>query len=138
MSAPITVSTRVKATVEKAWLYFTDSAHIVKWYHASDDWHAPYAENDLKTGGSFKTTMAAKDGSASFDFGGLYQDVILNEYIAFTLGDGRKVEVRFREIEPGVVEVTETFDPESTHSAEMQEKGWQAILDSFKRYVEKH
>ncbi len=133
---PIVVSTQVKSTPEKAWEAFTDAAHIVKWYHASEDWHAPYAENDLKVGGSFKTTMSARDGSASFDFGGVYQDVIPGEYIAFTLGDGRKVEITFKEVEPGVVEVTEKFDPEQENSLELQKNGWQAILDSFKRYVE--
>ncbi len=30
----------------------------------------------------------------------------------------------------------EEFDAETENSVELQRKGWQAILDSFKRYVE--
>ena len=53
MSAPITISTRVKASPETAWDSFTETEHITQWCQASDDWHAPYAENDLKPGGNF-------------------------------------------------------------------------------------
>jgi uncharacterized protein YndB with AHSA1/START domain len=55
----ITVETAVKAPVEKVWNYWTEPKHITKWYYASDDWHAPYAENDLKVNGKFRTKMAA-------------------------------------------------------------------------------
>lgn len=49
----------------------------------------PAAENDPRAGGRFKTTMAAKDGSASFDFAGVYTNVIehrLLEYEWMTAG----------------------------------------------------
>ncbi len=35
-----------------------------------------------------------------------------------------------------ITEVIETFDPESINSTELQQSGWQAILDNFKRYAE--
>ena len=78
MEAPtkITVENVVKAPVEIVWEYWTNPEHITKWAFASDDWHAPHAENDLRTGGKFSTTMAAKDGSFSFDFGGVYTNVV--------------------------------------------------------------
>ena len=79
--------------------------------------------------------MEAKDGSAGFDFGGTYDDVQENELVSYTMGDGRHVEVRFNEEgENTVVEVT--FDPENENTPELQRQGWQAILDSFKNYVE--
>ena len=68
----ITVETTINAPVEKVWEFFTHPAYITKWYNASDDWHAPYAVNDLREGGKFKTTMASKDGKMSFDFEGEY------------------------------------------------------------------
>ncbi len=80
----ITVETTVKATPEKVWEIFTDPKHIVNWCNASDDWHAPHAENDLRVGGHFKTTMAAKDGSFSFDFEGDYTNVKQFEIIEYT------------------------------------------------------
>ena len=67
-NTPITVRTEVKAPIAKVWECWTDPAHITKWCFASDDWHAPRAENDLRTGGKFLTRMEAKDGSAGFDF----------------------------------------------------------------------
>lgn len=58
-----------------------------------------------------------------------------HEEIAYTLGDGRKVEITF--IGQGTeTKVIETFDAESTHPVEYQQAGWQAILDNFKTYTE--
>lgn len=131
----ITVQAQVNAPVNKVWQYWNEPQHITKWCQASDDWHAPNAENDLSVGGSFKTTMAAKDGSFSFDFGGTYDAVEQNKLIEYTMGDGRKVLIIFSE-EGDSTNVVETFDPEQTHSLEMQQQGWQAILNSFKNYVE--
>ncbi|TSJ40786.1 polyketide cyclase [Mucilaginibacter corticis] len=131
----ITVEATINAPVEKVWKLWNGPEHITKWCQASDDWHAPHAENDLKTGGSFKTTMAAKDGSFSFDFGGVYTDVKENTLIAYKMEDGRTVSVSF--IPKGdTTEVIETFDPESINPLEMQRGGWQAILNNFKKYAE--
>jgi len=91
----ITVETVVNAPVEKVWTIWSDPKHITKWCNASDDWHAPFAENDLQTGGKFKTTMAAKDGSFSFDFEGTYDNVQKNKLIEYTLADRRKVKIIF-------------------------------------------
>lgn len=131
----ITVETSLNAPVEKVWKYWTEPDHITKWYQASDDWHAPFAENDLKVDGKFRTTMAAKDGSMSFDFWGTYTHVVPLKQIAFTLGDGRKVQVDF-DAEGSKTKVTETFDPEASNPIEMQKAGWQAILESFRKYTE--
>jgi uncharacterized protein YndB with AHSA1/START domain len=131
----ITVEALVKAPVEKVWKYWNEPEHIKRWAFASDDWHAPYSENDVRTDGKFKTTMAAKDGSFSFDFEGVYTNVQPNKLIEYTMGDGRKVKIIFTET-GNETKVTETFDPESTHSIEMQRGGWQAILDNFKKHTE--
>ncbi len=133
--APITVETTVNAPIGKVWESFTEPRHITQWCQASEDWHAPYADNDLRAGGQFKTTMAAKDGSFSFDFGGTYSEVKDQQRLAYQMSDQRKVEVDFVPVDGGV-KVTETFDPEETNPVEMQKGGWQAILDSFKKYTE--
>lgn len=131
----ITVQAAIQAPVEKVWTYWTEPHHITKWNQATDEWHAPRAENNLRVGGTFVTRMEAKDGSMGFDFGGTYDEVKQHEYIAYTLGDGRKVEITF--IDQGnETKVVETFDAESTHPVEFQQAGWQAILDNFKKYTE--
>lgn len=131
----ITVQATVNAPVEKVWEYWNTPEHITQWCHASDDWHAPNATNDLRPGGRFSTTMAAKDGSFSFDFGGEYTVVDLYKTIGYTMGDGRTVLVQF-DGAGDTTTVTETFDPENIHSLEMQQQGWQAILDNFKKHAE--
>jgi uncharacterized protein YndB with AHSA1/START domain len=131
----ITVESTVKAPVEKVWKYWNEPEHIKKWAFASDDWHAPYSENDVRTNGKFKTTMAAKDGSFSFDFEGEYTNVQPNKLIEYVMGDGRKVKVSFAS-KGNETKVTETFDAEETHSIEQQRSGWQAILDNFVKHTE--
>jgi uncharacterized protein YndB with AHSA1/START domain len=134
-SKKITVETTVKAPVEKVWEYWTEPTHITKWNAASDDWHTPYAENDLRVGGKFLSRMEAKDGSFGFDLGGIYDDVILHKVIAYTLDDGRKVQITFQGQENETV-ITETFDAETENPIEFQQQGWQAILNHFKKYAE--
>lgn len=131
----ITVETTVHAPVEKVWEYWTEPQHITKWSFASDDWHAPNAENDLRVGGSFTTRMEAKDGSFGFEFGGVYDEIKPNHFISYILGDGRKVTVTFISQENNT-KVVETFEAEGTNSIEQQKAGWQAILDNFKKYSE--
>jgi uncharacterized protein YndB with AHSA1/START domain len=132
---PITVETTLNVPVEKAWQIWTEPSHITQWCQASDDWHAPYAENDVRAGGKFKTTMAAKDGSMQFDFEGQYSQVEPNKSIHYEMSDGRKVSILFSN-DSGKTKITETFDPEAQHSEEMQRGGWQAILDNFRKYAE--
>jgi uncharacterized protein YndB with AHSA1/START domain len=43
----ITNEATVKASIEKVWQCWTVPEHITKWNNASDDWHTPFAENDL-------------------------------------------------------------------------------------------
>lgn len=133
----ITIETTVNAPVEKVWAYWTQPKHIIQWNNASEDWHTPHAENDLRIGGKFVSRMEAKDGSMGFDFSGIYDEVEENKTIAYSMGDGRKVSVSFAG-NGNETKVIETFDPESTHSLEMQQAGWQAILDNFKKYTEQH
>ncbi|MDR6967029.1 uncharacterized protein YndB with AHSA1/START domain [Flavobacterium arsenatis] len=131
----ITVSTTVNASIEKVWDTWTNPEHIVNWNNASEDWHTPFAENDLKMDGKFKSTMAAKDGSMSFDFEGIYTTVENHEKIAYKMADDREVIILFDNLGDRV-KITESFDPESENSLEMQKAGWQAIIDSFKKYTE--
>lgn len=132
----ITIETTVQAPVEKVWDYWTEPEHIKNWNSASEDWHTPFAENDLRAGGKFVSRMEAKDGSMGFDFGGIYDEVKLHELIAYTMEDDRKVNITFKG-QGNETKVIETFDAESSNPIEIQQQGWQAILDNFKKYVEK-
>lgn len=131
----ITVETIVHIPAEKVWKYWTEPQHITKWNNASEDWHTPYAENDLKVGGKFVSRMEAKDGSFGFDFGGVYDEVKINESLSYTIEDGRNVKISFIP-QDNSTQIIEHFEVEDTNEIEMQQAGWQAILDHFKRYAE--
>ena len=131
----ITVQVFVNAPIEIVWDRWVNPSHIVKWYFASDDWHAPFAENDLRINGKFKTTMSAKDGSFGFDFEGTYTNIEIHKLIVYTLADDRKVKITFEQ-QGNDICVTETFEAETVNEIELQRGGWQAILDNFKKHVE--
>ena len=132
----IEISTVVHAPVQSVWRVFTDAEHVRAWNHASDDWHCPAATSDLREGGSFTYTMAAKDGSESFDFSGTYTEVLPYERLTYALDDDRLVEVHFAAQPGGTTRVTESFDAEEVNPVEMQLAGWQAILDNFRDHAE--
>jgi len=131
----ITVYANINAPVQKVWKLWTDPAHIIKWNNASADWHTPRAENDLRVGGKFLSRMEACDGSMGFDFAGIYERVEPLKKIAYVLGDGRNVDVTFTE-NNGITEVSESFEAEEMNSIELQQAGWQSILDNFRKYAE--
>jgi len=135
MSTTITIQATIHAPAAKVWTYYTTPEHIMQWNNASDDWHTPHAENDLRVGGKFLYRMEAKDGSFGFDFNGVYEEVKTNELIAYAIEGGRKVQITFAEhsMETTVVVI---FEAENENSIEKQRAGWQAILDNFKKYTE--
>ena len=133
----ITVGVTINAPVEKVWNLFNGPEHITQWCAASDDWHTPWATNDLREGGKCTSRMEAKDGSMGFEFWWVYNCIKPNELLDCTMGDGRKLDVKFETVEGGT-RVTEVFEAEEQNSVEMQQAGWQAILDNFKKYVESH
>jgi uncharacterized protein YndB with AHSA1/START domain len=131
----VTVEATINAPVEKVWEFWTTPKHIILWNAASEDWQTTNAGNDLRVGGKFLSRMEAKDGSWGFDFTGEYNNVDTHKLIEYTMSDGRRVQIQFK-TQGDVTNVTETFDPEQTNTIEMQQAGWQAILNNFKKYVE--
>ncbi|MFA9273935.1 MAG: hypothetical protein ACEQSE_03590 [Candidatus Aquirickettsiella gammari] len=61
--------------------------------------------------------------------------VIEHELIEYTSGDQRMVAVVFKQLEDAV-QITEIFDAEVEHSAEIQRASWQEILNNFLQHVE--
>lgn len=135
MAKKIKVETLVNAAPEEVWRHWTTPDSIEKWNHASDDWHCPFAANNLVVGGRFVYTMASTDGEFSFDFEGIYTEIRVYELIKYQIMDGREVEITFTQIGEKT-KITEIFEPENVHPAEMQRAGWQAILDNFRKVAE--
>ncbi len=131
----LTIEAIIEKPIETVWATWTLPEHIVNWSFAGEDWHCPKATNDLRVGGTFSSTMAAKDGNMSFDFEGVYSEVVEHEKIAYGLADGRTVSITFEVVEGGV-NVVEVFDAEKENPLEMQQAGWQMILNRYKTYTE--
>ena len=131
----ITVETKIDAPIAVVWDAWNTPADVCAWNAASDDWHTPTSDVDLREGGSFCHRMEAGDGSAGFDFRGTYTRIVPQERIEFSLKDGRVVTVEFESLPDGA-RVRETFGAESELAAEQQRQGWQAILDRFAKHVE--
>lgn len=135
----ITVETRIQVPVAKVWECWTSPEHIVQWNAASDDWHCPRASNEVRVGGVLNSRMEARDGSMGFDFTAIYTEVQPLALLAFRMGEGeesRDVRVEFLPEDDATV-VRETFLAESTFPPEVQQAGWQSILDRFKGHVER-
>jgi uncharacterized protein YndB with AHSA1/START domain len=136
MEKSITVEVVVQASKDIVWEAWTNPRSIEQWNQADVSWHCPKAENDVRVGGRFIVTMAAKDGSASFDFSGTYMQVVPGEKLAYTMDDNRTAEVVFLAKSDTITKIVETFEPETQNSIELQRSGWQSILNSFKSYTE--
>ncbi len=135
MAESIEITALIDRERGEVWTLYNEPEHITGWNFASDDWCCPRAENDLRVGGRLLTRMEAKDGSFGFDFEAVYDEVSEGVRVAYTLGDGRRVETTF-ESEGTRTRVTTRFDAEEMNTVEMQRDGWQAILNNFKRYAE--
>ncbi|OGD83602.1 hypothetical protein A2572_04820 [Candidatus Collierbacteria bacterium RIFOXYD1_FULL_40_9] len=132
----ITVEVVVKLPVETVWQSWTTPQDIIHWNHASTDWHCPKAENNLVVGGRFSYTMAAKDGSNSFNFSGTYTQIDNLKEINYELDDKRQVQIIFERQSENSTKIIEIFETESENSEKLQRDGWQAILNNFKNYTE--
>lgn len=133
----ITIQAVVSADRKKVWDYYTKPEHITRWNFAIETWHCPTASNDLKVGGKYKARMEAKDGSFGFDFEAIYNELVVGEKFTYTMTDNRVVDANFKAL-GDKTEVTITFDAENENPVDMQQQGWQSILDNFKKYTEQN
>jgi uncharacterized protein YndB with AHSA1/START domain len=130
----IIVEAKIEADIQKVWDYYTNPPHIINWNFADPSWHCPSASNDLKVGGNYVARMEAKDGSFGFDFEAIYTEVLLLESFTYEFG-GREAKVDFQQV-GNSTSVKITFEPETENPIELQQAGWQAILNNFKSYAE--
>lgn len=131
----LTIEATIGLPVAQVWDLWSKPEHITKWNYAGDDWHCPSAENDLRAGGKYSSRMEAKDGSFGFDFWGTYEEVVPFERVTSVLGDGRTVQVNFTDL-GGSTRLVESFEAEGENPPELQQQGWQMILNNFKKYAE--
>lgn len=135
MPTKLTINATVNAPIEKVWACWTTPEHITKWNFANDDWQCPHASNDLQVGGKYAARMEAKDGSFGFEFEAIYDVVNPHHELTYTMADGRQATTLFS-ADNHTTRVTTTFDAEDQNPPELQQQGWQAILNNFIKYTE--
>ena len=136
MNQPIEVSVTINKPLKDVWFHLLNPKSIQQWNQASSDWETTEARVDVKVGGQYFAHMQAKDGSFGFDFIATFTKINPYKHYTYVLDDQRVVTVTLKETKQGVL-VTEVFDPENENPMEMQREGWQAILNSFKNFIEK-
>jgi len=135
MKSEIMVKVLINAPVSLVWKCLTTPSDIMNWNYASEDWHTPRVDNDLRKGGRFNYRMESRDKKHGFDFKGIYDEIIPFTRIAYTLEDARKVIIFLTSGNDGIT-ITEIFETEDNFPLEKQRESWQFILDNFKKYVE--
>jgi len=134
MVKQIVVNAIIQADLKTVWKKYTNPADIMQWNFADPTWHCPVATNDMKVGGIYMARMEAKDGSFGFNFEAKYTHIEPEKQFTYEFG-GRNCTVHF-ESKDRDMEVTISFDPEDENPIELQQNGWQMILNNFKSYVE--
>lgn len=129
------VSATIAAPLDQVWEKWTQAAHVVNWNFAHESWCCPRAQVDFCVGGSSSYRMEAKDGSMGFDLNATFTAIEDHKQILSVLADGRKVAVDFS-MEDEQTVVIQRFEPEQENPLELQQGGWQAILNQFKSYCE--
>lgn len=132
----ITIQAIINANIRKVWDYYTEPQHIVNWNFASEDWFCPRAMNDMIVGGKYLARMEAKDGSYGFDFEAVYNSIEPLSSFTYIMTDDRVVKVKFEKQTEEITLINVSFEPETENSLELQQQGWQAILNNFKKYTE--
>ena len=136
----ITIQTTIDANASAVWQAWTSPEHIMQWNHASDDWHSPAAENDLRVGGRYHIKMVVPDDT--HDVSGVYREIVPNEKVSFTWA--------WKSTPERESLVTVTIKPDGDGSLmtlqheqffdetarDNHNKGWTAIMDRFANFVE--
>lgn len=135
MAEMITFDQTISADPERVFDAFVTPEDLLKWHRASDGWTTPHAETDPQVGGCFNIGFGDPSGENTFDFTGKYTAIDRPHRLAYTIDDGRVVEIDFKDNGDGSTHVSWSFEPENTFSREMQREGWAAQLANLGRYL---
>ncbi len=130
-----TISAHVNKDIKTCFKIYHTPEHIINWNFASDDWECPKASSEFKVGGRFNYYMQAKDQSVGFDFTGIFDVIEFPTLIKYHLDDNRKVEIHFKKHDNQTF-ISVLIDAEKENSLALQKRGWQSILNNYKKYVE--
>ncbi|WP_048506671.1 SRPBCC domain-containing protein [Chryseobacterium angstadtii] len=76
MKQDITATVLVEKPLQTVWEKWNYPEDIQRWNIPFEDWHCPFAENDVREGGQFFYRMECLDGKEGFSYEGKYVTVI--------------------------------------------------------------
>ena len=135
MFEKFTIHSTVNRNVFTCFHTYHTPEHIINWNYASEDWHCPNATSEFKEEGHFNYRMEAKDQSFGFDFTGIFDKIAEPTLIKYHMDDLREVVIRF-EGQGDQTRIEVIIDAEKENPVALQKRGWQSILNNFKKYVE--
>lgn len=135
MFEKFSISAHVNKDIESCFKMYHSPEHIKHWNFASDDWECPKASSEFKVSGRFHYYMQAKDQSVGFDFTGTFDIIETPTKISYHLDDNREEEIHFKK-QGKQTYITALIDAETENSVALQKRGWQSILNNYKKYVE--
>jgi uncharacterized protein YndB with AHSA1/START domain len=128
----LTVMRVIDAPRELVWTAYTDPEHITKWMFAAD-WETPFAETDVRPGGTFRIGMRPADHSEEgFTFDGTYREVVKPERIVQLTSDGRVITATFDD-DRGKTKLT--LNIEMALGEEQERGGWTQIVENLAKHV---
>lgn len=133
---PIILTATINKPIKQVFDAISLPLHIKHWNTASEDWHSPFAENELVEGGRFNYRMEHKETKEGFDFTGTFTKIVSPNILEYKLDDNRHVTIHLHELNKDQTLLTQTFEPENTFPLDQQRQGWQAILDNLVSYIE--
>jgi uncharacterized protein YndB with AHSA1/START domain len=130
------------ASAEAVFDAWTSEEVMRRWWQAEHGWETTVAEVDLRVGGAVRVVMRDPEKDAEYGGGGVYTEIDRPNRLSFTwLWDENKIrtliEIDFKESD-GVTSVSfkhsDLWDEEAVRS---HEGGWNNVLDSLERELEK-
>lgn len=131
----ITIQVVIQCDVKTVWKHWNSVDSIYEWFQKSEKWSSSSIVHNLTEGGVFNYCIETKDKKYQHHFAGHFQHIFKERLIIYSLDDGRIQKAIFYPYEDETI-VTETLEADELNMLAHQQKTWQDILESFKKFVE--
>lgn len=130
-----------KASPEKVFKAWTDPAILIRWW-GPEGFETPECEMDVRTGGSWRTTMISPKGDGH-TVSGIYREISPPTRLVMTWGweqDGERghetvIEITFEPVSSGTKMRLVQGIFESQNARDMHSEGWNSTLNDLERLL---
>lgn len=124
----------IEAPRTRVYEAFVNPNDLTQWFHATEGWTTPFAEVDLRLGGTLRIAFQSPDRKHDFVLEGTFTKVIDGWSLAYDMGPDRSVTIDLADDgELTLVRLAFTLEHENT--TEQQCEGWTAMLENLNDYL---